>query len=94
MDKPYVSCQICGGKGRYPQRKRVGSQSVTMSVRCEYCQGTGEILAAKLKRHALYDRWGRPVDERGRVLRDPKKEAWWRQNARQVDTGFRPRQVA
>ena len=94
MRNAYITCQICNGKGRYPKRKRVGSQIVTLDVRCEYCNGTGEVLASKLKKHPMYDRWGNPIDERGRVVKNPGHEAWWRRRARKLDTGFVPRQVA
>ena len=74
----YLVCPVCGGKKRIPQRKRIGSQILTMEIICKYCQGTGEILASKLKKHPLYDRFGHPVDVRGRVVTNPSQDAWWR----------------
>jgi len=79
---PYVKCTICAGKGWYPKQERIGGQVIETPKFCEYCNGHGEINSAKLKLRPLYDRYGRPIDEKGRVLKNPNRENWLRRKRR------------
>jgi len=82
MFNPYEICRICGGKGWYPKTERVGSRSFETPHRCEYCDGKGEILKSKLRVKPLYDKYGRPIDQHGRLLKNPNQEPWYRRERR------------
>lgn len=79
---PYVTCNVCNGKGWYPKTERIGSQKIDTPHKCEYCDGKGRILRSKLRLRPLHDKYGRPIDEKGRVIKNPNRENWLRKKRR------------
>ena len=63
--------------------EKVGNQSFETPVRCEYCEGKGEVLKSKLRMKPLYDRYGRPIDQLGKLLKRPDQEPWYRRKRRE-----------
>ena len=86
MFDAYVTCPQCGGEGWYWYKKKVGAGHFNMKIKCNQCAGTGEILKAKLRKKPLYDKYGKPIDQFGKIVKDPMKEAWWRKRQRQEYT--------
>lgn len=78
---PYIKCKICGGAGYYPKVERIGDTEIEHSVRCPYCSN-GWVNINKLRLKPLYDKWGRPIDNRGRVISNLSKEDWIRKKRR------------
>jgi len=79
---PYVVCKVCGGEGWYPKQERIGTQVIETPTFCEYCGGKGKINSSKLKLKPLYDKFGRPIDTQGRVVKNPNQENWVRKKRR------------
>jgi len=78
----YVSCACCGGQGFWWKNERVGEQVIKTPIPCDLCGGKGQILASKLRDRPLYDRFGRPIDQLGRELKNPEQEPWARRMRR------------
>jgi len=83
MFDPYEMCRVCGGKGYYMKKENVGSHTFETPKHCEYCGGKGKILKSKLRIKPLYDKFGRPIDQFGRVVKTPKQEPWYRRKRRE-----------
>ena len=78
---PYIKCKICGGKGQYPKLEHIGGQEIEHMVKCDYCSN-GWINVDKLRPKPLHDRWGRPIDRNGRVVKNAEYEEWQRKYRR------------
>jgi len=72
--KAYARCITCGGRGWYYRTTKIGSQEIDTPTHCNVCNGKGEILMAKVQPKPLFDKYGRPIDTRGRVVRHPNQE--------------------
>jgi hypothetical protein len=78
----YTDCAVCGGKGFWYKHEKIGQQVIQTPIACDYCGGKGQILSSKLKLKPLFDSRGQPIDQNGRILRNPDQEPYSRRMRR------------